>query len=82
MPICGIAALLATAQSNSPGARLDIHPTRADRAANAEGKQARNVEQIGLITGLAEVGANYVVGHKLNGAKPVGKMDRKDRDEQ
>ena len=51
-------------------------------AANAERKQARNVEQIGLITGLAKVGASCVVGHELDGAKPVGKMDRKDRDEE
>jgi hypothetical protein len=52
------------------------------RAADAERKQSRNVEQIGLITRLAKVSASRVEGPELDRAKSVGKMNRKDRNEE
>ena len=61
--------------------QIAIHRERTGTA-ETESKQARNIEQISLITGLAKVGAGRIVGHELDGAKPVGKMDRDDRDEE
>ena len=51
-------------------------------ASDAEREEARDIEQVGLITGLAKMRARRVVGHELDRAEPVRKMDGKDRNQQ
>src|SRR5947207_4690696 len=51
-------------------------------ASEAEREEPRDVQQVGLITGLTKVRARRVVGHKLDRAEPVRKMDGEDRSQQ
>jgi hypothetical protein len=79
MATCGIAALLAD-RPIKLARRACRYPS--NESGPGPPTQSASKPAIGLITGLAKVGASGVVGHELDGAEPVGKMDHKDRGEE
>src|SRR6266852_6857882 len=52
------------------------------RAAEDEGGEAGEVEQVALIAGRSELCAGGSDGHELDGAEPVTQMDGKDGDQE
>ena len=61
--------------------QMAIHRQGA-RASNAKRKESRNIKQVRFISGLAEVRARRIVGHELDRAEPVGKMNGENRDQE
>src|ERR1700733_7697330 len=68
----------AISQSGCPASlQIAIH-RKGSCAPDAERKEPRDVQQVRLIAGRAEVCARRVVGHELDRAESVGKMDGED----